>query len=368
MIRYKQRSSEGSNGLGYQLSIYALMRNLCNKTGFKYTIHSSDLNCLKHTFNNLKFDGVLDDDKFIEDIFRYSMHDSKFEDYISNLQNILVDDSILEDDLYASSIQDPYEYCDIINDLEIRDEIYEKCKIFMKQFKNDRVVALHIRRREHDFKKFLIDIEYYREAVRLLPKDYKILVFCNLKDYVLLNSEFMEVNPERFIIISDIFNDNQFINCDVGQELDILIDNDPSCKYDYKLALLKLSNNNLINRSEKITKESLNNEMKMLIKELHPKYKYKIQNNFYNYSFEFCLMTMCRIHIISNSLFSFWAAFFADSEQVIYPKYWRQPTDLFVSDLSGINQSGEYESQFLKNDNFIPIENPDERSFKVKEK
>lgn len=368
MISYNQRFSGGSNGLGYQLSVYAFMRKISNDTGYKYAIGPSELKCLKNTFNSIKYDCILEKQLETNDIFRYSIYESKFEDYLINLQNIIVDNSIFEDDLYASVVQDPYEYSDILSELEIRDEIYEKCKIFMKQFKNDLVASIHIRRRENDYKKFLIDVEYYREAIRKLPRDCKILVFCNSKDYVLLNSEFMEINPERFVLISDIFNDNEFINCDVGQDLDILIDNDPSCKYDYKLGLLKLSRNNLINRSEEITKESLNNEMKALVQELHPKYKYKIQNNLYNYSYEFCLMTMCRNHIISNSLFSLWAAFFADSQYVIYPKYWRQPKDLFVSDLQGVNQTGEYESAFLGNNNFVSIENPDQRSFTVKPK
>ena len=44
------------SGLGYQMSSYALMRALCNRTGFKYSAGKFELLALKNTFETLKID------------------------------------------------------------------------------------------------------------------------------------------------------------------------------------------------------------------------------------------------------------------------------------------------------------------------
>ena len=55
-LRLNEEHQLTGSGLGYQMSSYALMRALCNRTGFKYSAGKFELLALKNTFETLKID------------------------------------------------------------------------------------------------------------------------------------------------------------------------------------------------------------------------------------------------------------------------------------------------------------------------
>ena len=64
-----------------------------------------------------------------------------------------------------------------------------------------------------------------------------------------------------------------------------------------------------------------------------------------------------------------WGATMGNPKKVIYPMYWMQghPEDgqaLIKTDLDGFDQTKYLGGSFIK-DHFIPLENPDPRSFEV---
>lgn len=374
MIKYHQEFAATGTGLGYQISSYMLMRSVANRTGYSYTINTNGLKALRNTFTNLQFNSIKDElDSDLKPI--EFLDDHSFEEVVA-----MVEDNC---ELYGyptvKSMFDINNFESIKKELRFRPEIVDKCRQFMSKFDGQEVISMHLRRGDFEDLRsgmFLIDDDYYKEALELLPKDIPVLIFCNVKDYILTNPILTASNPERFTFVLDIFNDNEFINCDVGQELDRLVDASGECRFDYKAALAKHAYNNLIPSTP--TQEELNQEMVRLAKELHPLYKEKIANNLYNYSFELCLMTMCDYHIMANSSFGMWGVELSNTKKAIYPKYWMQGHDedtrnAFAEiglgavkiDLDGYDQTRDLAGLLFDKPHYIGLENPDQRSFTI---
>jgi len=374
MIKFHQDFAATGTGLGYQISSYMLMRSIANRTGYSYTINTNGLKALRNTFTNLQFNSIKDElDADLKPI--EFLDDNSFEEVVA-----MVEDNC---ELYGyptvKSMVDPANFESVKKELHFRPEIVEKCQKFMSQFDGQEVVSMHLRRGDFEDLQsgmFLIDDDYYKEALELLPKDIPVLIFCNVKDYILTHPILTASDPERFTFVLDIFNDNEFINCDVGQELDRLVDASGECRFDYKAALAKHAYDNLIPSTP--TQEELNQEMVRLAKELHPLYKKKIANNLYNYSFELCLMSMCDYHIMANSSFGMWGVQLSNTKKVIYPKYWMQGHDeetrnafaeiglgAIKIDLGGYDQTRDLAEYIIDKPHYIGLENPDQRSFTI---
>ena len=83
-------------------------------------------------------------------------------------------------------------------------------------------------------------------------------------------------------------------------------------------------------------------------------------------------MSMCDYVIMANSTFSLWGATLGNPKKVIYPMYWMQghpehPEEgsaLIKTDLGEFNQTASLGGSFVT-DKFVPLENPDPRSFEV---
>lgn len=374
MIKYHQEYSLTGSGLGYQISSYVFMRSIANRTGYSYTINTDGLKALRNTFTNLQFNSIKDEiDSELRQI--EFVDDNSFEEILAMVQ----DDCELHGYPTVKSMVDPTNFESVKKELHFRPEIVEKCQEFMSQFDGQEVISMHLRRGDfEDIKSgmFLIDNDYYKQALELMPKDIPVLIFCNVKDYILNNHELTASNPERFTFVLDVFNNNELINCDVGQELDRLVDASGECRFDYKAAFAKQAYENLIPVTP--TQEELNQEMVRLAKELHPRYKEKISKNLYNYSFELCLMTMCDYHIMANSSFGMWGVELSNTKKVIYPKYWMQGHDedtrnafaeiglgAIKIDLDGYDQTRDIAALLFDKPHYIGLENPDQRSFTI---
>jgi len=355
MIKYRQNYNKYGTGLGYQLSIYALMKSLSRMKGFEYCIGSGDLLALRNTFSNL--DLKIDDSaKELTQLNLY--HVNGFDDVV----RFLDDDCQLSLNLKSTIFKDNNHFYDIVGELEFRDEIYQKCKDFLSKFKESSFIAMHVPNRNNNSSRFESNEDYYEYALEELPKDVKVLLFTNDKDHHLNDPYFLF--DDRFELVVDIFNDNEYINCDVGQELDRMIDTDPTCRYNYKSALIKIASDNLASNNIVINTKSVKMKVDELIKELHPKYVDKVKNNLYNYSFDLCLMSMCDYHIMSTSYYSMWATILANSKKVVYPKYWKQTNIRKIArDLEGFDQTRIEESRVIDKETYIGVDNPDRRSF-----
>ena len=374
MIKYHQEFAATGTGLGYQISSYVLMRSIANRTGYSYTINTNGLKALRNTFTNLQFNIIKDEiDSELTPV--EFLDDDSFEELVA-----MVHDNI---ELYGyptvKNFADPNNFESIKKELQFRPEIVDKCRQFMSRFDGQEVISMHLRRGDFEDLSsgmFLIDDDYYKEALELLPPNIPVLIFCNVKDYILTHPILTASDPERFTFVLDVFNDNELINCDVGQELDRLVDASGECRFDYKAALAKHAYDNLIPSTP--TQEELNQEMVRLAKELNPLYKDKIAKNLYNYSFELCLMTMCDYHIMANSTFSMWGVQLSNTKKVIYPKYWMQGhdedtrnefanvgLDAIKIDLDGYDQTRDLAAFFIDQPHYIGLENPDQRSFTV---
>jgi len=366
-IRLKQHYATTGSGLGYQISSYLMMRSLETKTGQDWIITQDSFKALRNTFKDLKLNIQHEDDDIINNI---ELDDEVGFAELCNVALQIEAGASCEYDLYPTgpNITDDMELFEQIkHELLFRDDIYSKCKEFRDKFDGE-VISMHLRR--GDFKAiengmFLCGTDYFINALDQLPKDLPVLVFTNDKDDVITNHELVASNPSRFTFITDLYNNNEFINCDVGQELDRLVDISGDCKFDYKRALASMVQNNLGRVPEY---KELIGEMKDLVKELSPEYKQKLKTHTYNYSLDLCLMTMCNYHIMSNSTYSMWATELSQSKKIIYPKYWMQGHNdemELKSDLGDFNQTAALAPQIVGRENYIGIANPDSRSFTI---
>lgn len=365
MIKYHQEYNKSGTGLAYQISVYVMMRSLVEKTGLKWAVDSNSLKALKNTFTDLNLN-VLDND---EDTYDHLTFDDEYG--FNNIAEAISDNCEIY--LYPTPANfvatgdNGDLFLKVKQELKFRQDIFDKCKAFRDKFDSE-VIGLHIRRGDFatiDSGMFLCGNDYYENALAKLPEDLPVLIFTNDKDSVISDNELIANNPERFTFITDLFNDNELISCDVGQEMDKLVDISGTCRFDYKNALIEIARTRL---DGVVTYSQIIDEVAQVAKELHPKYIEKLKTNSYNYSYDLCLLTMCDYVVMANSTFSLWGAELGNPKKVIYPMYWIQghSEDTFIkTDLDGYDQTRDMGSHIIDRPHYIGVENPDPRSFTV---
>jgi hypothetical protein len=367
------------------------MKSIEERTGLKWEVDDNSLIALRNTFSDLNLNSSKDE--LVLSTFLVPFVESTTEFYefeIAAARPTVLDfneriydgfDNIVEkikDNSRVFAYPSPVNFISIKEDgnelfskvknqLKFRQDIFHKCKSFKDSFGSE-VIALHIR--SGDFHKlenatFMCGSDYYRNALLQLPSDIPVLVFTNDKDAVISNNQLVIDNSDRFIFISDLFNNNEVIDCTIGNELDRLVDVNGNCEYNYKDALINLAKNKL---NSDATKLQIKEEVSRLINQLNPLYRDKIRTHSYNYSFDLCLMSMCDYLIMSNSTYSLAASQLGSHKKVIYPMYWIQDLDkdtFIKKDLGDYNQTKDMCSSILDKPNFLGIKNVDPRSFTV---
>ncbi len=347
MIKLKVQYGLSGSGLGYQTSSYVFIKTIAKHFGYQTAVGKYELLNLRNTFENVKFDNC------------ESKTDEEYENEFSFLDGLtldeimsseLKDDSVLVGYPKTANFYHPTYFEEIRKDLVFRKIIRDKCNEFMYKFPGQEIISMHIRRGDIADPMsgvFLSGDEYFLEALNYFPEDAKVFIFTNDKEYVRSNPNFQ---GDRFVLITDIFNDNELINCDWGNAIDERLDISGASRFYYKYVISKLAEENNISVND-------------ILKELHPKYLYKIKNNLYNLSFDLCLMSMCDYHIMSNSTYGMWGVALSNTKHAVYPKYWMQSNpkdDVLVRDLNGYNQTKELVGPFIK-DSWTALENPDSR-------
>lgn len=373
-FRLKQHYSSTGSGLGYQISSYIMMRSLEITTGQTWVIEQTAFKALRNTFKDLKLNVVNNYDAYQPIILEFD--DAVGFDGLKDAIHAYSTDPtftsdlcpIIEFDLYptiANIYADEDTFQQVKRELVFRDEVYDICKAYRDSIDGE-VISMHVRR--GDFKNiangmFLCGTDYFENALAELPPDLPVLIFTNDKDDVIADSELIASDPSRFTFITDLFNNNEFINCDVGQELDQLIDISGESKFDYKMGLAQMVKNRLDTVPDYGT---LTAGIKDLVLELAPEYKKKLKESIYNYSLDMCLMSMCDYHVVSNSTYGFWSSELANSSKVVYPKYWMQghTDDIQIkSDLGDFDQTAALAPMMCSRDHYVGVVNPDSRSF-----
>lgn len=354
MIKLKVENGITGHGLGYQTFAYVLMKTLSKRKGYELGCGEYELHNLKSTFSGVSFDHVTSPDG--DETFKNKIEfwdDIQHEELVNLIEE---DDTLISGYPTPINCYDPNLFEEVKKDLVFRQEIVDKCTEFKNKFSGQEIISLHIRR--GDFTNissgmFLCGDDYYANALAELPSDAKVFIFTNDKDYVKNNPLFQ---GDRFVLITDLYNGNELINCDWGQLIDNELDNSGASRFYWKFAIASLAEKHKISISD-------------IVKELHPTYKAKFANNFYNHSFDMCLMTMCDYHILSNSTYGFWGAELSNSKKIIYPKYWMQGHDAVVyenseikikRDLNGHDQTADLAGH-LMDDKWFGMENPDPR-------
>ena len=339
-------------GLGYQHSCYVMMRALANRSGLKYGVGKHDLVALRATYQSLVFDEEDPQGQSSEKVVEF-LDDEQFEDVLARV----------EDNVPLFGYPTPINAIDTTQIKELkqhftfRDEITDACKKFKEDnFGDTPVISMHIRR--GDFEDigsgmFLIDDDYYEDALKQLPDGLPVLIFTNDKDYVMNNPKFI---GSRFHLVHDIENNNEVVNCDWTQMMLKIVDESGMGRFYYKMVL-------------KIMSDRTGVPVQQILKEMSAVGKRKIKYNLYNYSYDMCLMHMCDYHIMANSSFSVWGVELSNSRKVVYPKYWMQGShvagsieDQIVMDLDGYDQTATIAGHFI-NDNWVGLDNPDQRAF-----
>ena len=358
------------SGLGYQHSCYVMMRALANRSGLKYGIGKHDLVALRATYQTLEFDEIDppagDGKKVIE-----FLDDEQFEDVLAKVKD---DVPLFGYPTPINSI-DTTQITDIKKDFTYRGEIQDKCKEWKKKnFGDTSLISMHVRRGDFtDIQSgmFLIDDDYYIDALKQLP-ELPVLIFTNDKDYILNNKLWQS---DRFTLITDLTNDNNMVDCEWTQMIDDVIDESGMGRFYYKMALMLVSQRTGV-------------PVANIISEMHPQGKKKIKNNWYNYSFDHCMMHLCDYHIMANSTYGLWGVEMSNSKKVVYPKYWMQglhedkeakvckdpescrpgfrcnQDDSIALDLGGFDQTATIAGHF-KNDTWVGLDNPDQRGFTI---
>lgn len=375
MIKYHQEYARSGTGLAYQISCYVMMRSISKRTGLEWQINSNEFKALRNTFEDLQLN--VTDLSNIEELTSVTFDD---ELGFNGILELVKDNIKLFGYPTVSNYVAPGDngdlFLEVKQELKFRSDIVEKCKKFRESFDGE-VIAMHIRRGDFaDISSgmFLCGSDYYQNALDQLPSDIPVLVFTNDKDSVIADSDLIASNPSRFTFITDLFNNNELIDCDAGQELDRLVDISGECRFDYKAALAYMAQRN----SNVLTYDTLADTMASIVTELHPTYKEKLKSHSYNYSYDLCLMTMCDYVIMANSTFSMWGAELGNPQKVIYPKYWIQGhvEDAYLNayegsvnpiktDLGDYNQTLDLAPQIIGRPHYYGLENPDPRSFTV---
>lgn len=369
MIKYHQEYANSGTGLAYQISSYVMMRSIAERTGFEWAIDNTSFKALRNTFVDLQVNvlGTEDTTQYEELTFDDELGFAEIEKLVKDNTKLFGYPTVSN---FVASGDDGDLFLKVKQELKFRQDIVDKCKEFRNKFDGE-VIAMHLRRGDFaDISSgmFLCGNDYYENALSQLPSDLPVLIFTNDKDSVIADNDLIANNPDRFTFVTDLFNNNELVNCDVGQELDRIIDISGECRCDYKTALAKMAQDKLVNP---FTYNDLISKMADLVKELHPTYKEKLKTHSYNYSYDLCLMTMCDYVIMANSTFSMWGAELGNPKKVIYPMYWIQghAEDMGVTaiktDLEGYNQTEYFASQLVGREHYIPVENPDPRSFTI---
>ena len=372
-------------GLGYQMSSYMLMRSLCNRKGLKYAVGEEQLVALKNTFDGIIIDEV--DPPGLDGEPQEFMPDQSFNEVLAKTE----DGKCLYGYPTPSNMIDSTQFDDVKAHFTFREEIYKACEEWKKKtFGDSEVISMHFRR--GDFEKesngmFLIDDDYYMNALEMLPKDIPVVIFTNDKSYIIGNPKWYNASTKnRFTLIKNILNDNN-LDDKVGTYLDHFIDTDGQRLFQYKHAI-RYYKSILYNRPESCGPEGCD---MFECHDEHPDppfselFQYKLDNDIYNYSLDMCLMSMCDYHVMANSTFGLWGVELSNSKKVIYPKYWMQglndDPDAIVCDdpkscrpgfkcnqdtsvkldLDGYNQTAAIAGPFIKS-HWVPLENPDQRA------
>lgn len=351
MIKLYPKTNVSGTGLAYQMSSYVMMRSLEKESGLEWKINPDSFLALRHTFDNLN---ISIDSEEIEpsNVLEFNVVEG-FESILSQLK----DDTMLFGYSTPRNILCPNRdvFEDVKKEFIFRPEVVEKCQQFRSQFGSE-VIALHIRR--GDFLDpvngmYTCSSDYYQNALELLPKDIPVLVFSNDKEDV------FNILPEssRFIMITDLYHNNEVIDCALGQKIDYLVDINAKLRFDYTTTIKDLIRQTLIEKT--YNQESYQDEDyirlgKSMIRELHSKYRNKIRNNLYNHSFDLCLMTMCDYFITANSTFSLWGSELAlNAQKVIYPMHWLKVDE----EVCDYNQTLISAPEFYDKPNYIGLKN-----------
>ena len=371
-FRLKQHYATTGSGLGYQISAYIMMRSLEIKTGQTWEVDQSGFKALRNTFKNLRLDVISNHEDHdapvvleFDDAVGFDVLRDAINEHSAQSDNAIAP---IEFDLYptiANIYADEDTFQQVKSELIFRDDIYDICRAYRDSIDGE-VISMHVRR--GDFKDitngmFLCGTDYFENALAELPPDLPVLIFTNDKDDVIADSELIASDPGRFTFITDLFNNNEFINCDVGQDLDQLIDISGESKFDYKMGLAQMVKNRLGSVPDY---DTLTEGIKDLVLDLSPEYKNKLKAHMYNYSLDMCLMSMCDYHVVSNSTYGFWSSELSNTNKVVYPKYWMQghTDDIQVkSDLGDFDQTASLAPMMCSRDYYVGVVNPDSRSF-----
>lgn len=371
-FRLKQHYATTGSGLGYQISVYIMMRSLEIKTGQTWAVDQSGFKALRNTFKNLRLDVISNNEDHdapvvleFDDAVGFDVLRDAINEHSAQSDNAIAP---IEFDLYptiANIYADEDTFQQVKSELIFRDDIYDICRAYRDSIDGE-VISMHVRR--GDFKDitngmFLCGTDYFENALAELPPDLPVLIFTNDKDDVIADSELIASDPGRFTFITDLFNNNEFINCDVGQDLDQLIDISGESKFDYKMGLAQMVKNRLGSVPDY---DTLTEGIKDLVLNLSPEYKNKLKAHMYNYSLDMCLMSMCDYHVVSNSTYGFWSSELSNTNKVVYPKYWMQghTDDIQVkSDLGDFDQTASLAPMMCSRDYYVGVVNPDSRSF-----
>ncbi len=271
-LKLNEEHQRFGNGLGYQMTAYAMMRAICDKKGLSY---SANLHALRNTFSDINIEnydipGLQSDQSveiFLDDPFEgahnantpavlnskdpsdsdkddenYKFRKEVFDDSFDNICDKAEDNVILYGYPSATILNsmDPSDFAKVKKHFKFRKEIYDRCLKWKKEnFGDGEVISMHIRRYsevgmvEDQSGMFFIGNDYYENALELLPKDIPVLIFCNDKNYVLNESKWDVNGKSRFTLIPDMMTGkgsdksdwvhlcNVLSNTSVGLKLDL---------------------------------------------------------------------------------------------------------------------------------------------------
>ena len=412
-IRLNEEHQVCGNGLGYQMTAYALMRSLCNSKGLTFSCAEDGLYCLKNTFTDIVIDEI--DQPGIQGTNSIEIQiDESFDDILERVEN---GSTLFGYPTPMNSI-DLNQIDNIKQHFKFREEIYQRCLEWKnKKFGDSEIISMHIRKGDFVDPQngmFVIGEDYYLKALEMMPKDTPVLIFTNDKSDIFYMEKIQDLisngdsSGREYTLVEDIVSDRssaiddwshmiltqsspQFGLYDSDPELNSLylehlvdFDGKSNYRYDYaEEALIEYTKNlseSDVDFVEAITGKSYPKTSLVYTDTT----QYKIDNHLYNYSFDLCLMSMCNYHIAANSLYGFWGINLSDSKKIIYPKYWSQgmvdseepvcdnPSSCrpgfqcnqdtsVVSDLGGLDQTKSFLGKFM-DERWIGLENPDPRA------
>ena len=202
MLRLNEEHQRSGNGLGYQMTAYAMMRTICDKKGLEY---SANLYALRNTFSGINIESI-DIPGMQGDQSAEFMIDDSFDSVYDKS-----DDNVT---LYGYptpmilNTMDSSDFNKVKKHFKFRKEIYDRClKWKNDNFGDSELISMHVRRGDFADDKsgmFLIGNDYYEKALELLPKDLPVLIFCNDESYILEEPKWNVNGKSRFILVPDM--------------------------------------------------------------------------------------------------------------------------------------------------------------------